>query len=472
MTRPRTRVLDGSRSGHSTTSATARRSHVRWRGRLAGAVVATAALLVVSACSSSGSGGSSGGGSSSGSTVKSLTMWGPPGEFSVPGFTAMVQGFEKESGITINLQTIPLPFETTVLAKFQAGTRPDLLIWHGIGNWVAALNPNQNLVSLNGMSFIKKTIPNILNHSVTYNNNVYSAIIGFPIIDGMMYNKQVFAKYGVSVPTNLAGVEAACQQLKQKAPNVAPIYIAGSGTDDWTDQILPFIMFNDAVKQDPGLMEKVNENKLHFSDPVFVAGFQAVKDLQNQGCINKDVLSATYVGQQKALMTGTTAMIFQLSQIFPTLVDSYGLAKVNQTVGFQCVSKTTGVCSWQTPASADPLFVPKSDPAHEAAAKQFIDYATGPGYGALVHASGSYPMLQGYDSDVNTSAIPLPMQTAHNEWLANTVPQYQQDLLANYGPIEADLQDMLAGKSTPLQVGQKLQSDFAQNAQLVGLPGF
>ena len=50
--------------------------------------------------------------------------------------------FGMKYGVKIQLQNIPLPFEQNVLAKWATGVRPDLLLWHGIGNWLVQLNPD------------------------------------------------------------------------------------------------------------------------------------------------------------------------------------------------------------------------------------------------------------------------------------------------------------------------------------------
>jgi hypothetical protein len=57
-------------------------------------------------------------------------------------------------------------------------------------------------------------------------------------------------------------------------------------------------------------------------------------------------------------------------------------------------------------------------------------------------------------------------------FLKDSVPQYEQSLQANYGPLQDNIQAMLAGKLTALQVGTKMEQDFVTSAQEAGLPGF
>jgi raffinose/stachyose/melibiose transport system substrate-binding protein len=404
---------------------------------------------------------------------QSLTMWAPLPEFSTPGFDNLISRFDKLTGNKISVATIPLPFESSILAKFATGVRPDILIFDAIGNWIFALDPTRSLLPLDGMSFINKTIPQFIKVGDEFDGHVWAATLSFPMIDGMYYNNGDFARAGIPVPNNYAGVLNACSVLKSKDPGVAPIYVAAEGTDDWTDQIFPFMMWNNALKTNSSIIPNIDRNKGSFASRTFVSGFAELRALQNKGCLNSDPLSGTYVDQLKALETGQAAMIFQLSLVVPALVTDYGAAAVNKNVGFTCVSQLTGVCSWQSTASAENIFVPNTgNTAKEKVAKQFIQYATTVGYPTFVAESQTYPALQGYTKYVDTKAIPLPQREAYAMFLKDSIPGYAQGLLANYGPLQDNIQAMLDGKLTAQQVGSKMEQDFVTSAQEAGLPGF
>ena len=404
---------------------------------------------------------------------QSLTMWAPIGEFSTPGFDDLINRFDKLTGNKIDVVTIPLPFESSILAKFATGVRPDILIFDAIGNWIFALNPTRSLLPLDGMAFINKTIPQLIKEGDEFDGRVWAATLAFPMIDGMYYNIGDFAKAGIPAPNNYAGVLNVCTVLKSKDPGVAPIYVAAGGNDDWTDQIFPFMMWNDALKSNPSIIPNIDRDKGSFASKTFVSGFAELRALENKGCLNSDLLSGTYVDQVQAIETGQAAMIFQLSQVAPALVTDYGVAAVNKNVGFTCVSQLTDVCSWQLTASAENIFVPNTgNTAKEKVAKQFIRYATTAGYPTFVAESQTYPALQGYTKYVDTKAIPLPQQEAYAMFFKDSIPGYAQGLLANYGPLQDNIQAMLDGKLTAQQVGTKMEQDFVTSAQEAGLPGF
>jgi hypothetical protein len=320
----------------------------------------------------------------------------------------------------------------TTLAKLATNIRPDLLIFHAIGNWIFFPDPTKNFLPLDGMSFIKMTSPEIIKDGDEYQGHVWAATLGFPTIDGMPYNVKDFAKAGTPVPRTYAGIVRACQAIKAKEAGVAPIYVAANGTDDWTDQVFPFEMWNSALEANPSIIRNLDVNKGSFGAKPFVRGFAELADLEKMGCFNPNPLSGTYALQQKAIFTGSAAMIFQLTSVIPSLVATYGESRVNKDLGFTGVSQTDGVCSWQTTASSENVFISNTgNTAKEAVARAFIQYATTTGYGPFVRQSQTYPLLSGYSSFVDKAAIPLPEQEAEALFAKSSVPQYQQQLLAN-----------------------------------------
>ena len=375
--------------------------------------------------------------------------------------------FTKATGIKLDIQIFPNPFEQNVLAKWAAGDRPDLLFFHAIGNWLVQLNPSKNLIPLDNEPFVKRTIPGLLPKAGSYHGHIYAAVINYPFLDGLFYNRQVFQKYGLKVPRNYAEVLQVCKQLQQKAPDVAPVYMGGG--DQWPLQVFAFMMWNDAIKKNPNLIAGLNTHKVQFTNPAFVWGIQAEKNLQDAGCLNKDILTATFEGEQKNLMAGQAAMVFQGTWMVQNLIDGNGLAKVNKTVGFAGVSRSTPVVSWQTVGVGN-VYIPKTGAAEkEDAAKKFIDFATGRDYRTYLAQTHQFPVLRGFPTP---KALAKPLVEANKLFLTDSVPQYQQTLQAAYGPFETFLQEMIAGKTDAKGVAQQLQDEFNKSAKQVGLAGF
>jgi raffinose/stachyose/melibiose transport system substrate-binding protein len=393
-----------------------------------------------------------------------LTAWVPP--VLTDAQKKMIADYEAASGNTVVQEVFPVPFEQGLLTKWATGERPDILFFHAIGNWLVQLDPPRNLQDLSNEPFVERTIPGILDKSATYDGKIYGAVINYPFLNGVFYNKPLFEELGLTIPTNYEELKATCTEIKEKAPDVAPIYTGGG--DQWPLQVPTFMMWNSDLK-DSDIIERVNRNEATLADPVFVSGIEKLKELHDLGCLNEDILTATYEGEQQALMDGSAAMVFQGSWIVGNLQDSFGLEALNETVGFFGLSSEDDVVSWQTVGSGAVFLPITGDEARETAARGFVDWVTGEGYAQYLADSKQFPIIEGHEPPAD---VPAVLVEANDAFLENGVPQWQQTLQAAYGPFETFLQEMIAGQITPQDVGDELAREFAASAKELGLPGF
>lgn len=150
------------------------------------------------------------------------------------------------------------------------------------------------------------------------------------------------------------------------------------------------------------------------------------------------------------------------------LLDSYGLEAIDEKIGFFGLSTNSNVVSWQTTGSA--VYAPiTGDAEREALAREFINWASGDGYQVYLDEARQFPILQGYEDPED---VPIVMQEANAAFLANGAPQYQQTLVATYGAFESYLSEMVSGQITPLEVMERMNTEFTRSARLLGIPGF
>jgi raffinose/stachyose/melibiose transport system substrate-binding protein len=391
-------------------------------------------------------------------------VWIP--SFATKANKAQLARFTKATGIKFDVTVIPGEFEQAVQTKWALGQHPDVLFYDATGNWLAQLNPAKTLQDLSYEPFVKRTLPGFLQKSSSLHGKIYAALLDYPQVAGAFYNTQVFRKLHLKIPHGYAGLMKLCQTIKKKAPGIVPIYSGGG--DKWPLQVFPFSMWNDKLKQDPNLIDRINRHKARFTDPVFVWGIQAMKNLQNAGCLNSDVATATYNDEQKQLMAGKAAMVFEGGWIILNLTDSYGVPAVNKKVGYFGLSRFGNVSSWLETDTA--LYAPiTGDSQKEAAARKFINFATGKDYGTYLKQSKQFPILKGYTAPKDA---PMVARQAAKAVQTNAVPNFAQTLEASYGNFDTYMSQLIVGQFTPLKVAQTLQEQFEKSARHEGLPGF
>jgi raffinose/stachyose/melibiose transport system substrate-binding protein len=84
------------------------------------------------------------------------------------------------------------------------------------------------LVNLSGMSFMKDYNPTVLD-AIKFNGKNYTVPTGLSYYTGVFYNKAIFAKYGLSIPTTWSQFQTVCETLRSHG--VAPLGLGGK--DGW-----------------------------------------------------------------------------------------------------------------------------------------------------------------------------------------------------------------------------------------------
>lgn len=433
---------------------------------LVGAALAVAVALLVTGCSDPGAGGDEAGASGwpaedtslSGVT---LTLWAAQASNEIPA--SVVAGFEKLTGATVNVVTIPDPYEQGVLTKIATGDKPDVAFWAPTESSLSSINASTNLQDLEGGPWLDKVDPALRDVTGTLAGNRYAALISSPAVLGVYYNKAAFEKAGItSVPQNIDEMIADARLLK--AAGITPFYDIGG--DKWGTQWFPQIELADAAKD--GLWDRVNANEEKFTDPTIQDVINNYKSLIDEGLFNSDIKTGTFVDQGTSLLAGDAAMVVQINAYAGLLqTNEPSAAELDAKIGFFPVS-STGQVAITLPDQTNALVAFKTgDSTKEAAARQFISYWMGGGYSDFV-------------IDQNVVSIEPSVATP------DSVPQLIKDVAAAFGnsvggmqtlavanpDLYINLADMIQGTKTPEQVAQATQDQFAQLAKAQGIAGF
>jgi raffinose/stachyose/melibiose transport system substrate-binding protein len=362
----------------------------------------------------------------------------------------------------VKVTTIPDPYEQGVQTKVATGDKPDLAFWQPTDSELNELNPATNLQSLDGAPWAKQYTGNLATLAGLKGKTRYAALVTAPAVEGVYYNKQAFAKAGItSTPKNFAEMIADAKILKAKG--TTPFYDIGK--DQWATQYWIGVQTADAAKK--GLWARVSQNKEKFTDPTILGAIKNYDGLIKQGLFNSDIKSGTFVDQGQALLSGKAAMAVQVNALFNEMQASASAKELNQKIGFFPISPSGNVGTY-IPDETNALVAFKSgDTAREAAARQFLAYWMGAGYPDFVKSQSTVSIEKGVSTPADVPqalrdvAASLPDAAGSMQALAVANP----DLYIN-------LADMIQGTKTPEQVAQTTQAQFAQLATAQGAKGF
>ncbi len=228
--------------------------------------------------------------------------------------------FEQETGIHVDYQIIPSDqYNNMLMNKLNSGECTDIFgSQAGQFDIVTQLNVEKNAVDLSGEAWAETVDP--LAFAET---SVDGKLYGQPVQDvsavwAVAYNKQVFDKLGLSVPTNYEEFKAVCEAIK--ADGMTPIYEAVS--DGWHHQLW-FCELGVAIEHaEPGTAEKLNNNEMGFADSATAAQLvDQIKEMVDLGYWGDDYMSNEYANAAKAIASGECAMTVA-NQGFPTEINA------------------------------------------------------------------------------------------------------------------------------------------------------
>lgn len=434
-----------------------------------------AAAFTVTACGSSDDSSETTASSTAGAATTAvkpgtkITLWHNSAD--PPALRQLYKDFEADSGVKVELVAIPSAgFEDTTLTKWASGARPDVLEYHPTVTNLLALNPRATLRDLSGEEFVSKS-GDLYRSAATVDGKTYGAVIGFPQVFGVFYNKDVFARAGIETPPGTAAELAqACEQILARAPGVTPI--AESGGSQWPVQVLPTLLMGDA-NPDNTWGQELRANRAHLDDDgsPFVRAMEAYRGLKDDGCFNRDAASATVENSVRGLVEGTVAMVALHSDMIPAMVAAAGgdAAKVDRSVGFFAVGGEAPAATY-IPGPIGSYYLPRTgDGDREAAALAFIRYATGRGYGRYIEASRTFPILEGTPEPAGISALAREVKAAYDRGPANIA--YAADV-PGVGGVMVLINKLLIGQTNPQEMAEQTQKAIGQAAKAAKLEGW
>ena len=148
----------------------------------------------------------------------------------------------------------------------------------------------------------------------TFKNTVPNVPFQFNI-EGLFYNKKIFADNGITIPTTYA--ELLADSAKLKAAGVTPI--SASGATGWTiSRWIGILLYRELG---PSAMEDIADGKAKLTDPDYVKAAQQLQTMGKDGYFSKGVTSLDYNSAVAQFLTGKSAMIYMGTWLLASIND-------------------------------------------------------------------------------------------------------------------------------------------------------
>lgn len=271
--------------------------------------------------------------------------------------------------ITISLEIVPNESMAVLRTRMAGGKAPDIIQLQSYSAVFEFARAGW-LADLTAEPVMKKVVPGTLN-AVTYRGRVYALPMDVAGI-GIIYNKDIFHKYGLKPPRTFSELVKVSEALKKQG--VTPF--ASMFKVNWS--LGHFISMVHTTLAGPKLMpwlERMNEGKASFADPIDRAQLFRMMDFYKANS-DRNAAEMDWNEQQAAFAGGKAAMMVQG-------LWSYGAAIATNPklkCGFVPFPATEDPAANKLFADVDSTFAiaATSSPAKTKAAKQFLEWLATP----------------------------------------------------------------------------------------------
>ena len=299
--------------------------------------IVVAAALPLAACGGSGDNGGGGGGSSDGGTDPEA-------------FTVMTANENTVIGPTLDAlaadqckaENEALPIEHQKIAQADTVQRitllasQDALPTHTIAG-TALIRPTGDLGAAGLVGDLKAALEekdawdNVLPAAASTVEQVYGGFVSLPYqynIEGIFYNKQIFADNGVEEPQTWDDLLTASAALQDAG--VVPMTEAGANGWPLT-RIMGMYIYRNVG---PEAMTAIQDGSAKLTDPEYVAGAQALADYADAGYFGEGFTTRDGDTSSNMFLTGKAAMTYDGTWLLSAINDPERNQIGGENVGF------------------------------------------------------------------------------------------------------------------------------------------
>jgi raffinose/stachyose/melibiose transport system substrate-binding protein len=309
---------------------------------------------------------------------------------------------EKYPNVKVNFEGLT-NYEQDIKVRLASGQAGDVLV---IGGNVAASDLPNFFEPLDDIGLFDKAY---FADAKTFEGKRYGITSGVST-EGIVYNKQAYAKAGITdIPKTLDEFYQVCQKLKDAG--IIPIYINNGAQwpmKQWGEVLVP------AVSGDPDYLNKMVDQDAPFQvDNAWGQSFSIVRTLIEKGYVEPDLSSNNWESSKVDIATGTAAMYFLGNWVINQVI---GAGAAPEDIGFYPLPYDN---SGKTNAVLNPdyFYVVSKNSKNKEAAKAFVKF--------LVDESG-YDTSEGFIpvlKDRDPTLAQLAEFKSYNPTFLENVPQ-------------------------------------------------
>jgi raffinose/stachyose/melibiose transport system substrate-binding protein len=345
-----------------------RARHRRWTG---GAAL-IAASLALTACSAGSLGTTGGDGDGDGGVtlrflVDNSEQTTLPAEALAADFTAA------NPGITVQVETRPQGSEGDNVVKTRLATGDMAEVFqYNSGSLFQALSPQQQLAPVTGEGWVA-AVDDEFRDAVTADGEVYGAPFGTATGGGVLYNREVYQRLGLQVPTTWDQFMA--NNAAIRAAGIDPVI--QTYQDTWTSQLFVLGDFHNVATAQPTFAEDYTANRAKFATSAAVEGFEHLQQVHDAGYQNADFAATKLEDGLRKLTAGEGAHYPMLTFAVTPMVSAAPASA--ESVGFFALpgpdAATNGVTAWLSSG----VYIPAGTEGAELdAARRFLAFVASP----------------------------------------------------------------------------------------------
>jgi len=356
--------------------------------------------------------------------------------------------------------------DNLVKTKLATGSMEDVFTYNS-GSLFQALAPSKNLLEMTNEPFMKNVLSGFY-PVVSVGKKVYGVPFGTANVGGILYNKKIYAKLKLKIPTTWA--EFMANNKKIKAAGIDPVI--QSYKETWTSQLFVLADYFNVQAAHPNFARDYTANKEKYAkNKTALRGFEYIEEIKKLNYFNRDYASTTYAQALDKLALGQGAHYPMATWAIPQIAAQQPANL--EDVGFFAQpgpkASVNGVTVW-VPSGT---YIP-ANTENAAAAKKFVGWMTSAKSVDVMNGVEGFAGGPYYIKGANIpNALPGAVQDVMKYFAKNATAPALEFVSPIKGPnLEKILIEIGLGITTAKKAAAAYDADVVKQAKQLGLKGW